>query len=555
MLFPSRHIAACCLAGCLALPVALADDPASQQLRDQQQMQRQLEQQQRLQRWQRPSPTRPDSGPATTPSENNPCVTITGVRLAGNQRLSTQALAPSVADLVRPCMGVSDINHLLKAITQRYVQAGYPASRPYLRHTPQAGAPLDIVILEGFVESIELGTDLPLSLQGAFPDLLGQPLYLPQLEQGLDQLNRLRAFELSADLLPGELQGGTRVLLQGQQLAPRWHLDSRLDNRGSALTGRHRMALGLGIDSPFGDNGDLRLTLASTVLDAPGRSQGITLYYNIPYGPWNFTLNASQLRYDAPIPEGRHHSSGNSSYQGVSAERLLWRNQHGMLSASARLDRKQLINRTNGAVVAVQSPTLSTVEAGLNFLWLEAGLWNGYLGVAQGTDWFGADRPSQYASAPRPDFRKYRANLLHLRQGPAQWPWRWQSELAVQYSADDLPAVEQLLISDDSAVRGFRQHTYSGASAGVWRNTFSQPLPPAWTHPLQVRPYLGVDRGWVRLNRNLPAQRLTGMAAGIELSFPHNRLRLDYQRAVQASNRPRQSLEPGFWVLEWALSI
>lgn len=241
MPFLLRHIAAFCIAGCLTAPTALADDPASQQLRDQQQTLRQLEQQQRLQRWQRAPSASADDVQASTAPEGSQCLAITGVRLAGNQRVSTQALEPTVLNLMRPCMGISDINRLLKAITQRYVEAGYPASRPYLRHPPQADASLDIVILEGFVESIELTADLPLSLQGAFPTLLGQPLYLPQLEQGLDQLNRLRAFELSADLLPGELQGGTRVLLQGSQVAPRWHLDSRFDNRGSELTGRHRM--------------------------------------------------------------------------------------------------------------------------------------------------------------------------------------------------------------------------------------------------------------------------------------------------------------------------
>ncbi|MGF6392651.1 ShlB/FhaC/HecB family hemolysin secretion/activation protein [Pseudomonas plecoglossicida] len=555
MPFPLRHFGACCIAGWLHMPAALAEDPASHQLRDQQQVLRQLEHQQRLQRWQRTPSAGSDDGPASTRSDGGPCLTTRGVRLSGNQRLSTQSLEPLLANLLRPCMAISDINRLLKAITQRYVEAGYPASRPYLLQPPQAGAPLDIVILEGFVESIELGTDLPLSLHGAFPDLLGQPLYLPLLEQGLDQLNRLRAYEVSADLLPGELQGGTRVLLQGTQVARRWHLDSRVDNRGSDLTGRHRMNLGIGVDSPFGLNGDLRLSLARSVADAPGLSQGMTFYYNIPHGPWSFSLNASQLRYTAPIAQGLYRVSGDSSYLGVSAERLLWRNQHGMLSASTRLDRKQLTNRTNGAVVAIQSPTLSTVEAGLNLLWLDAGLWNGYLGVVQGTAWLGADRPSQRAGAPRPDFRMYRASLMHLRQGPAQWPWRWQSELALQYSQDVLPAVEQLLLSDDAAVRGFRRHTYSGASACVWRNSVSQALPATWTHPLQIRPFLGLDRGWVRLARNHSVQRLTGMAAGLELTLPNTRLRLDYQRALQASNRPRQSLEPGFWVLEWGLTF
>ncbi|QPN44474.1 ShlB/FhaC/HecB family hemolysin secretion/activation protein [Priestia aryabhattai] len=554
-----RHIAsrllACCMTSLLAMPQVWADDPASQQLRDQQRTLRQLEQQQRLQRWQRPPAAQHSDALAPNPPSDSRCWEIAGVRLAGNRQLSAQALEPAIQALIKPCMGIADINHLLKAITQRYVHAGYPASRPYLRQAPAHDTPLDIVIIEGFVESIELAAELPLSLNSAFPHLLGNPLYLPDLEQGLDQLNRLRAYELSADLLPGELQGGTRVLLQPRQVASRWHLDSRFDNRGSPLTGRHRLNLGIGVDSPLGLNDDLRLSLSTTVIDAPGRSQGVTLYYSIPYGPWSFTLNVGQLRYNAPIPQGRHDSNGNSSYQSVSAERMLWRNQYGMLSASARLDRKQLINRAGSAVIGLQSPTLTSVEAGLNLLWLDHGLWNAYIGVAQGTRWLGAEQPAQHAAAPQLDFRKYRASLLHLRQGPANWPWRWQSELGLQYSTDVLPAVEQMLLSDDSAVRGFRLRTYSGASAATWRNTFSQPLPLPWTTPATVRPYLGLDLGWERLAQGASPRRLAGATAGIEVNLPHSRLRLDYQRALYASDLQRPLLEPGFWVLEWALNI
>ncbi|PYB72631.1 ShlB/FhaC/HecB family hemolysin secretion/activation protein [Pseudomonas sp. LB-090624] len=560
MPYPIRHIAgwllACCLPGIQPILPAQAADPASQQLRDQQQDLRQLEQQQRLERWQRePSPTESvDTAAPTAPDAR--CWGIEGVRVAGNHQLATPLLASTLGRLPPTCVGITDINQLLKAITQRYVQAGYPTSRPYLRQPPQDGAPLDIIVVEGFVESIELaGPDLPLSLSGAFPGLLGQPLYLPDLEQGLDQLNRLRAYDLSADLSPGELQGGTRVVLQPRKVASRWHLDSRLDNRGSDLTGRHRLTLGLGLDSPLSLNDDLRLSLTSTVFDAPGQSQGLSLYYSIPYGAWTFALSASQLRYQAPLPHSDKAADGTSSYQGLSVERVLWRNQQGMLSASVRLDRKQLINRSAGAVVVQQSPTLASVEAGINLLWLDGGLWNGYFGVAQGVDAFGADRSPLGAERLRPDFRKYRANLLHLRQGPAPDPWRWQSELGLQYSSDPLPAVEQLLVSDDSTVRGFRLRTYSGASSAVWRNTLSQPLPPTWNQPLQVRPYVGLDLGWTRTAHGKPSQRLAGAAAGVELSLPGSRLRLDYQRALYTSDLPRPQLEPGFWVMEWTLSI
>ncbi|RAS32924.1 MULTISPECIES: ShlB/FhaC/HecB family hemolysin secretion/activation protein [unclassified Pseudomonas] len=554
-----RHIAsrllARCLSGLLVTCTALADDPASLHLRDQQQSLRQLEQQQRLKRWQ--LPTSPESREqAPTLTANSQCWAVSGLRIIGNRQLADQALEPALRERVLPCMGIDDINRLLRGITQLYVCAGFPTSRPYLRQPPRDDAPLDIVIVEGFVESIELaGPALPLSLSSAFPGVLGHPLYLPDLEQGLDQLNRLRAYELGMDLLPGELQGGTRVVVQPQRAGSRWHLDSRLDNRGSELTGRHRLNLSLGLDSPLRLNDDLRVSLLSNVFRAPGQTQGITLYYSVPYGPWTFALNASQLAYDAPLPHSRQTSEGSSSYQGLSVERVLWRNQQGLLSASTRLDRKQLINRSAGAVVTQQSPTLTSLEAGINLLWLEGGLWNGYVGIAQGLDWFGADESPLGVERLRPDYRKYRASLLHLRHGPANAPWRWQSELALQYSSDALPAVEQLLVSDDSTVRGFRLRTYSAASGAAWRNTFSQPLPTKWAQPLQIRPYFGLDVGWARPAAGKPSQRLAGAAAGIELSLPDTRLRLDYQRALYTSDLPRSGLEPGFWVLECTLSL
>ena len=112
-----------------------------------------------------------------------------------------------------------------------------------------------------------------------------------------------------------------------------------------------------------------------------------------------------------------------------------------------------------------------------------------------------------------------------------------------------------MLASDDSAVRGFRLRTYSGASSAVWRNTVSQPLPERWTAPLQVRPYIGLDLGWTRTAEGKPSQRLAGATAGAELSLPGSHLRLGYQRALYASDLPRPLLEPGFWVVELALTI
>lgn len=538
----------------VCLPIAHGANPASQQLREQRQATEQLEQQQRLQRWERQLPTtRTPEGPSPD-GAIEPCLPVSGLRLTGNRRLSASELKRKLHPLLPACMGVTAINRLLRALTARYVEAGYPLARPYLRKIPEADQPLDILIDEGYVESIELTDTAPLSLRGAFPKLLGQPLHLPDLEQGLDQLNRLRAYDLTADLIPGQGRGATQIAITPHKVGRRVHLEGRFDNRGSELTGRHRLNLGLGVDSPLGLNDDLRLSLSSTVLQPPGQSQGVSLYYNIPYGPWSFTLSSSQLSYRSPLPAGQS-ASGGSRFNALGAERVLWRSQQGMLSAGMRLESKRLINEVSGLRVQLQTDALTTLDAGLNLLWLEHGVWSASLGLAQGLDALGADHAAVGRGAPQPDFRKYRASLLYLAQAPPQRPWRWQSELNLQYSRDYLPTVEQLSLNDNNSVRGVRQHAVAGSRGAVWRNTLSYPFNLPSSPTVQLRPYLGLDLGWAQLQRNAPSQRLAGSAIGLELTLPSNRIRLDYQRALYASDRARKALEPGFWGLEWTLEL
>ncbi|MNJ33872.1 Hemolysin transporter protein ShlB precursor [compost metagenome] len=537
--------------------VAADSHPGIQQLQDQRLQREQFEQRQRLRTLQRsderPSTTEEQSAPIDT----GPCWPLRGTRLAGNRQLSSADLSDALQPLIKPCMSPGQINRVLKAITQQYVQAGYLASRPYLANRPVAGGTLDIVIIEGFVESIELSApDLPLSLNSAFPLMLGQPLRLAELEQGMDQLNRLKAFDLGADIVPGSTQGASRVVISPRQINTRWHLGSSFDNRGSEQTGRERIGLNFGLDSPLQLNDFAQVSANSTLQPGSNYSRGYGLYYSIPYGAWSYALSFNQLHYQSQLPGRRLHASGQSNFYSLGLERNLWRNRQGLLSTNVRLEQKRLVNRLDEQRLHLQSPTLTNLEVGLNLLWLDDGLWSAYLGVSQGVDWFGADREPLYRNAPQPRFRKYCANLLRLSQGrDPNWPWRWQSELNLQYSPDALPAVEQQPLSDHTGVRGFRQRVVAGASGAAWRNTLSQPLALDLPQGLVLRPQLGVDLGWSKFDHGRAAQRLVGAHAGLELSLPNSRLNLDYQRALYASTVHRQHLEAGYWLLEWVLNI
>jgi hemolysin activation/secretion protein len=291
-----------------ALPAAGAEGPqlGQEALRLQQQQQRdlqqlQLEQRQRqLQRGsfgaQPATPTVPEGG-----GHDERCWLLSGTRVAGVTLFSNAELSTHIKPYVAACMGVTQINRLLAEITRLYVEAGYIASRPYLISTPAAGHPLDIHVEEGYVEAIEL-TDqsLPVSLRGAFPGMLGKPLNLRDLEQGLDQLNRLRSVDLTADIAPGSKPGASRIILHFAQHGPsRWGLGLGVDNLGSAGTGRDRNAISLSLDSPLELNDSLNLSFSDTLNHGPRYSRSNSLFYSIPYGYWTYSLFASHARNTA----------------------------------------------------------------------------------------------------------------------------------------------------------------------------------------------------------------------------------------------------------------
>uniref|UniRef100_UPI003F58CFE4 ShlB/FhaC/HecB family hemolysin secretion/activation protein n=1 Tax=Pseudomonas purpurea TaxID=3136737 RepID=UPI003F58CFE4 len=532
-------------------------------LRQQQQQQQdllQLQLEQRRRQLQRGSFGAPPISP-TQPSANTVderCWPLSGMRIGGVTLLDSRELQERLKPQVAPCMGVSQINRLLATITALYVDAGYIASRPYLTSAPAAGQSLDIRVDEGYIESIELADQsLPVALGGAFPGMLGKPLNLRDLEQGLDQLNRLRSLDLTADIAPGSEPGASQIILRSRSSGvSRWTLGLGLDNLGSASTGRDRDTFSLSLDSPLQLNDLLSLNVSDTLNQGPRYSRNASLYYAIPYGYWTYSLFASHAEYRAPFKLSRStlYSTGLTDQMNLRADRVLWRDQGHQLSASLQLAHKNVDSYLETARLGVQSPTLTVAEAGLNLFWLNSAVWNLDFNYAQGLRWLGADDDAQrqVSNLPKAQFRKYRAGLSQWRNGQfGQQAWQWQSQLSVQYSPDPLPAIEQLLGTDDSAVRGYRENSASGASGAVWRNTLRLPLRSGL--PVQITPRLGLDNGWVKADHGARSQRLSGASTGLNLAWKNLQVDIDYQRSLNTPSGFQQ--EPETWLMRVGLQI
>lgn len=537
--------------------------PGQEVLRQQQQQQRDLQQLQMEQRKRQlergafgPAPATPALPQTVAPDER--CWPLSGTRIGGVTLIDSDKLNARIKPLLAPCMGVGQINHLLATVTASYVEKGYIASRPYLLSAPAAGQSLDIMIDEGYIESIELADQsLPVSLGGAFPHMLGQPLNLRDLEQGLDQLNRLRSIDLTADIAPGSQPGASRIILRSRTAGQsRWALGLGMDNLGSASTGRDRDTVSLSFDSPLQLNDLLSLSASDTLNQGDRYSRNASLYYVIPYGYWTYSAFASHAEYRAPfkLPSATLYSTGITDQLSLRADRVLWRDQSRQLSANLQLAHKDVDSYLENVRLGIQSPTLTVAEAGLNLFWLDRAVWNLDFTYSQGLRWLGADDDANHAvsNLPKAQFRKYRAGLSQWRNGQfGAQAWQWQSQLNLQYSPDPLPAIEQLLGTDDSAVRGYRVSSASGASGAIWRNTLRLPLRSDW--PVQITPRVGLDNGWLKADHGAPGQRLSGASVGLNLGWKNLQVDVDYQRAL---NTPKGlQHEPETWLMRVGLQI
>lgn len=565
----SNIVIACALAGTAlaetpgvpALPPSLLDAP-QRFIQDSEQRREAIEAERRQRQLERQPPSSPGL-PAKPPSPQDapdaPCWYLSGISVEGNRLVSDRQVQHAVRPLLQPCMGPMRINRILAAITGLYTEAGYVASRPVLLAPPADHQPLALAIEEGFLEAIELADqDLPVNLAAAFKGMIGQPLQLRALEQGLDQLNRLRSVDLVADIAPGQYQGGTKVVLRAASRPPRWQADLGMDNQGSATTGRQRISLSTSVDSPLERNDFFSLHGAhSRASDASG-SETLGLTYSIPYGPWSLSLAANQFHYKAQVPGllGSLPMQGSSHLFSYAVERGLWRDQSRLLSATLRLDDKRISTELAGHRIALQSPRYRSLELGFNGLWLGRARWAGFVGHSLGLGGWREDdawlRKQPGARSAR--YRKWRLNLnrssAHELGGRY---WTLTSQWIGQYSQAPMPASESLGLGASSLVRGFRERPIDTGSGLAWRNTLALPLP--MNHGFRLSPSLGLDAGWAEGRGRAPrwlgrgpirGERLLGGSLGMSLEHRHGALALEYQRALYRRNAPRDG---DYWQL------
>lgn len=450
---------------------------------------------------------------APAQADDSRCFPVKDIEIKGADSLSSRERESVLKPYLGQCLGVSQLNQLLKNITNRYIDRGQVTSRAYLPQQDMSQGRLQVLVVEGTLESLQGADGSKLSsreLAMTFPGRAGSQLNLREIEQAIDQLNRLPSNRAQMELAPGSEVGGSAVWVKNNPQKP-WRASLSRNNDGQKSTGEQQRGTGFEWDSPLGLADQLVLRGGhDAISDHQKTSRNAMLHYNLPWGWWSLSYTYSQSDYRSVAQANGHDykQTGDSANHLLRAERVIHRDTLSKTSLNAGLAHVRSNNYVEDARLQNSSHRLSEFQVGVNhgrriassFVNLDVGMQNG-IGAfdAQG---YHHPKPNM----PSARYRKYTATVSYLQPFKLRGESFSFTSLATgQRSEDVLFSPQRISLGGSASVRGYKDQPLSGDSGGYWRNDlrWSRPVTLDWLRPVftDYGTSLGYDQGVIRHGR------------------------------------------------------
>ncbi|WP_057460728.1 ShlB/FhaC/HecB family hemolysin secretion/activation protein [Pseudovibrio sp. POLY-S9] len=468
-----------------------------------------------------------------------PCFPIDAINVEGATQLSKQGVERLIAPYANSCMGLADIDNLLVTISQAYVAKGLITSRAYLPDQDIKSRKLHVVVVEGIVEDIayaevrgEVLTDGPKrKIKLALPIKQGELLQLRDIEQGVDQMNKLASANVQLDIAPGQQIGGSQLRLVNQ-IEDETRLTVRTNyDRSLGFTNKT-------VDVLFEQDDLLGLNEAWFVgYSGSNSSNSLSASLRVPYGYWDTSASLSYSD-NAQVLTSSSLLYSPTLAASLSVDRLVKRSATRKLYVKTQADYSKLRRFINTSelnaqeLVGFRTGVASEFFASGSYLLLEAGAKVGHQLEFAGKSPGAVHREFAIFDAQavyRKGLNKNLALFAHLRG---------------QYASSPLFSRDQLSLGGIASMRGLGGLSVSGEQGmtGTIELSIANPLGPEdldWKSQfgkalqdvlITTRPSLFAEGGVVR--NIASAQTDYGLSAGVSLSTRYNDLALSFYAAT-----------------------
>lgn len=460
-----------------------------------------------------------ESAPAS-----GPCFEINQISLQQASLITPDTQKRLVAPYINQCLSLDRINQLVRAISEWYVQRGYITSRAFLTEQNLSHGTLNITVLEGKLEAIHLQGASARQLNMAFPTRAGRILNLRDIEQGMEQINRLRTTPVQIEIIPSTQPGYSIVNLTSTPEFP-LTLGLNMDNSGQRSTGVGQLSGSLvgndllGVADRWFVSGG-RSSAFSDWRDAQNFQAGVSVPYGYGLLDYSYSWSNYHSRFNANSFDW--YSNGDNISNRLSGSWVLFRNGQIKTGVQLGLNHYASHNWLNQTLLQSSSRKLTSLQIGFNHTQKIAG------GVAtlnpmlsRGMPWFDAESDKGKSDDfPKAEFRKWSVSSSFQR--PVTQKMWWLSSFYAQWSPDRLYGSERLTIGGENSVRGYKEQYLSGDVGGYLRNELNYSL---FTLPAigEVSTTLALDGGWLQSDKQdrYAAGTLWGSSLGLGTRNAH----------------------------------
>ncbi|MER2045145.1 MAG: ShlB/FhaC/HecB family hemolysin secretion/activation protein [Pantoea agglomerans] len=460
-----------------------------------------------------------ESAPAS-----GPCFEINQISLQQASLITPDTQKRLVAPYINQCLSLDRINQLVRAISEWYVQRGYITSRAFLTEQNLSHGTLNITVLEGKLEAIHLQGASARQLNMAFPTRAGRILNLRDIEQGMEQINRLRTTPVQIEIIPSTQPGYSIVNLTSTPEFP-LTLGLNMDNSGQRSTGIGQLSASLvgndllGVADRWFVSGG-RSSAFSDWRDAQNFQAGVSVPYGYGLLDYSYSWSNYHSRFNANSFDW--YSNGDNISNRLSGSWVLFRNGQIKTGVQLGLNHYASHNWLNQTLLQSSSRKLTSLQIGFNHTQKIAG------GVAtlnpmlsRGMPWFDAESDKGKSDDfPKAEFRKWSVSSSFQR--PVTQKMWWLSSFYAQWSPDRLYGSERLTIGGENSVRGYKEQYLSGDVGGYLRNELNYSL---FTLPAigEVSTTLALDGGWLQSDKQdrYAAGTLWGSSVGLGTRNAH----------------------------------
>lgn len=520
-----------------------------QLLRQDEERRREIERQRKLRELS--PPDKDDQSPEQIESDEGRCISINRIVLSDNEALSSAEMRDVLHVYEKKCLSTVDLENLLSAVNDAFREAGFITTRGYLQPQDLEDKTLEITVVEGRIEDIVLDANTAedrTQIAFAFPNSQGDLLNIRDVEQGLDQMNRLRSNNAKMQVSPAEEAGFSIVNVTNETIRP-FQLTLGRDNSGSSSTGKLQNTAALSIDNLMSINDAWSVNYSKTARDygSDRLSESLAGVFSIPVGYSTLTYSGSYYRYSTLVSGDVQDfmTSGLSTSHKLEISNVIHRDQTSKTRLDVALTAKRSRNYIEDVLVDTSSRKLSVGRVAVaHSTRLFGGVGSIEAGVEQGLKILGAlDDPSDLESdASKAQFRKWDLDLNY--QYPfqiGQQSFSLSTSSSWQYAQDTLYGTERIGVGGQYSVRGFRDDTLSGDTGGYVRNELVwSSAASAFGIPenlvSNIQPYTAFDWGWIKRDNSEERERgtLSGVALGIRTYGEYFSLSAEYAHGISA---------------------